>query len=120
MFSKQAAVISTAAGAGMKSAIKDVADSCFFWGIPRIYKYGKAVRAVSWEKVKPEMRRDIEKKTDNIASKVKHNQGRKSVPLKTYGFFMLMRMMQKNGFNETDAKYWTEKGWTGKVRPWKG
>ena len=120
MFHKQAAVISTAAGAGTKSAIKDIADSCFFWGIPRIYRYGKAVRAVSWEKVKPEMRRDIEKKTDNIASKVKHNQGRKSVPLKTYGFFMLMRMMQKNGFNETDAKYWTEKGWTGKVRPWKG
>ncbi len=33
MFGKQAVVISTAAGAGMKPTCKDIADSCFFWGI---------------------------------------------------------------------------------------
>ena len=120
MFSKQAAVISTAAGAGMKSAIKDVADSCFFWGIPRIYKYGKAVMATGWDEVKPKIMQSIEKKTDSIAAKVKKNQGKKGVPLKTAGFFFIMHLMQRNGFNELDKKYWTEKGWTKNVRPWKG
>lgn len=37
MFSKQAVCISTAAGAGMKSTNKDMADSMFFWGIGKTY-----------------------------------------------------------------------------------
>ena len=36
MFTKQAVCISTAAGAGMKSTNKDMADSLFFWGVPKI------------------------------------------------------------------------------------
>lgn len=30
-----------------------------------------------------------------------------------------MRMLQKNGWNEADVRYWEEKGWKGKARPWK-
>ena len=43
MFTKQGVVISTAAGGGMKSTNRDIADSLFFWGVPRVYKYGLAV-----------------------------------------------------------------------------
>ena len=50
MFSKQAVCISTAAGGGMKSANKDMADSFFFWGIPAVYRLGFAVRAASARK----------------------------------------------------------------------
>ena len=34
---------------------------------------------------------------------------------------MLMRMMQKANFGsgEADKKYWEDKGWLGKNRPWK-
>ncbi|MBP5581659.1 MAG: NAD(P)H-dependent oxidoreductase, partial [Ruminococcus sp.] len=42
MFSKQAVVVSTAAGAGVKSTTKDMADSCFFLGIPQTYRLGRA------------------------------------------------------------------------------
>lgn len=38
MFSKRALVISTAAGAGTKSTIKDVLDSMLFWGVAKTYK----------------------------------------------------------------------------------
>ena len=106
MFRKQAAVIATAAGAGVKSTLKDMADSCYFWGIPRIYRYGTAVRAVSWESVTAERKRKINKKTDRIAAKIKRNYGKKSVTLKTAAFFRLMAMIQK-------------KGWTSGKRPWK-
>ena len=51
MFSKRAVVISTAAGAGMKSTNKDMADSLSFWGVPKIYKIGFGVHAVSWKEV---------------------------------------------------------------------
>ncbi len=118
MFKKQVVCISTAAGAGTKSTNKDMADSAFFWGAARIYKYGVNVRAVSWSKVKPELKERIGKKTTALASRIKKNAGRVRPALKTKGFFYIMRMLQKNGFNEADMKYWKEKGWTEKVRPW--
>ena len=119
MFRKQAVVVSTAAGAGVKSALKDMADSTFFWGIPRTYKLGKPIRAVSWEAVTPKMKQAFEKQTDSLAEKIKRNAGKKSVPLKTAAFFRLMAMIQKNGWNEADKKYWTDKGWTSGKKPWK-
>ena len=45
MCKKQAVVIATAAGGGMKSTVKDMADSLEMWGIAKIYKYGVAVQA---------------------------------------------------------------------------
>ena len=51
MFSKKAVVISTAAGRGAKSAIKDIANTLFYWGVPYIKGYGIAVQAMSWEQV---------------------------------------------------------------------
>ncbi|MBO4876512.1 MAG: NAD(P)H-dependent oxidoreductase [Ruminococcus sp.] len=119
MFSKQAVVVSTAAGAGMKSAMKDMADSCFFWGIPQTYRLGKAVAAVDWQSVKPEIKKSIEAKADSIAEKILKRQGKVPVPLKTRAFFRIMSLMQRNGWNKADEDYWKEKGWTGKKRPWK-
>ncbi len=69
MFSKQAVCISTAAGAGMKSTNKDMADSMFFWGIGRTYKYGVAVTAVSWDGVKDKIKMRIDRKTSVISDK---------------------------------------------------
>lgn len=61
MFSKQAVILSTAAGAGMKSANKDIKDSMFFWGIAKTYCYGKAVMAVSWDTIQEKKKIQIEK-----------------------------------------------------------
>ena len=119
MFGKQAVVISTAAGMGMKSAIKDIADSCFFWGIPRVYKYGKAVMETSWENVKPNIKESINKKTDSLAAKIKRRDGKVTVPIKTRGLFLIMSIMQRNGFNQADVDYWKAKGWTQGKRPWR-
>lgn len=119
MFSKQAVVVATAAGAGVKSTMKDMADSCFFWGIPQTYKLGRAVAAVDWQSVKPKIKDSINKKADSIAKKIRKRQGKVPVPLKTKGFFKIMSLIQRNGWNEADMNYWKEKGWTGSKRPWK-
>ncbi|MCI9078028.1 MAG: NAD(P)H-dependent oxidoreductase [Lachnospiraceae bacterium] len=119
MFSKQAVCISTAAGAGIKSTNKDMSDSMFFWGIGKTYKYGAAVRAVSWDGVPDRIKKRIDKKTSALAAKIRRKHGHVKPAFKTRVFFGIMRIAQKNGFNKADADYWRKKGWTGKKRPWK-
>ena len=118
MFSKQAVCIATAAGAGMNSTIKDMADSTFFWGIARTYRLGSAVMETRWEMVNPKIKRKIDRKTTRIAGQISKRLGRVKPGLKTRAFFGMMSLMQKNGFNPADAAYWKEKGWTKGKRPW--
>lgn len=119
MFSKQSVCVATAAGAGMKSTMKDIADSLFFWGVPKTYKLGFAVRAVSYDGVNDKIKNTIDKKTTTLANKIKRRNGKVQPDIKTKGFFNIMRMLQKNGWNKADVDYWNEKGWSGKKRPWK-
>ncbi|MCR5601387.1 MAG: NAD(P)H-dependent oxidoreductase [Ruminococcus sp.] len=119
MFSKQAVVVATAAGAGVKSTMKDMADSCFFWGIPQTYRLGMAVRAVDWNSVAPKMKDSINAKAEGIAKKILKRQGKVPVGIKTRAFFKIMSLLQRNGWNKADVDYWKEKGWTGSKRPWK-
>lgn len=119
MFKKQGVCISTAAGAGIKPTNKDMADSLFFWGVAKIYKFGIAVAATDWKKVNDKKKKKIEKATSSIAKKIIKNNGKVKPSLKTKGYFYLMRMLQKKGWNEKDVNYWKEKGWLKKARPWK-
>ncbi|MBR3760324.1 MAG: NAD(P)H-dependent oxidoreductase [Ruminococcus sp.] len=119
MFAKQAVCISTAAGAGMKSTIKDMADSTFFWGIARTYRLGVAVMETRWEMVKPAIKSKIDKKTTRIAEKITKKVGKVKPDIKTKAFFTAMSAMQKKGFNPADVEYWKAKGWTNGNRPWK-
>lgn len=119
MFTKQAVCISTAAGGGMKSTNKDMADSLFFWGIPKIYKYGVAVRAVSYGQVGDKIKAKIEKKTTSLAGRIKAKAGKTKPGIKTLLFFHIMRMVNKNGWNKADTIYWKRNGWMEKKRPWR-
>ena len=119
MFHKQAVCISTAAGGGMKSTNKDMEDSLFFWGTAKIYKYGAAVRAVSWNGINNKIKDKIEKKTTKIASKIRQHHGKVKPSIKTKVFFNMMRLVQKHAWNKADADYWHKKEWTKKKRPWK-
>lgn len=119
MFRKQGVCIATAAGAGMKTTMKDMADSLFFWGVAKTYRYGLAVHSASWDGVDETRRTKIEKDTTALARKISSRAGKVSPGLKTKGFFHIMRRLQKRGWNEADVKYWKERGWDGKNRPWK-
>ncbi|WKY47902.1 flavodoxin family protein [Eubacteriaceae bacterium ES3] len=119
MFKKQAVCVATAAGAGMKSTIKDMDISLFYWGIPKRYRLGFAVRAIEWQAVEQKLKNKIDERTTRLAQKIKAADGKVSPGLKTRALFGLSRMMQKKGFNEADRIYWEEKGWTGIKRPWK-
>ena len=118
MFRKQAVCISTAAGAGVKSTNKDMADSMLFWGVGKTYKYGVAVQETAWNRVNHKIRNRVERKTTALARRIRKNHGRVKPSVKTRVIFSVMRILQKAGWNEADRKYWEEKGWTGRSRPW--
>ncbi len=120
MFSKKAVIISTAAGAGAKTAIKDIKDSLFYWGVPYIKTYGMGVQAMGWQHVSDKKKMVIEKDIARLAKKVLAKDTPKP-GLKTKGLFMIMRMMQKGGMGSSpvEKEYWESNGWLGKVRPWK-
>ncbi len=120
MFSKKAVVVSTAAGQGTDSAIKDISNALFFWGVPQIETYGIAVQAMNWESVKAGKKRKIEKDTARIAKKLSSSKKPK-VGFKTRFMFGVMASMQKSGMGSSpsEKEYWKEKGWLGRKRPWK-
>ena len=119
MFSKQAVCISTAAGAGMKSANRDMADSTFWWGVAKTYTYGVAVAETSWERVSEKKKLKIDKKLSSLAGTISNSKEHIKPSVKTRIFFAVMRQMQKRGWNTADIDYWKDKGWTEKARPWK-
>lgn len=119
MFSKQAVCISTAVGAGMKSAIKDMNHSLFFWGISKRHKIGLAVAETRYSHLSESVLEKMEEETSSVAKKIKRNSGKVRVSLPIRFLFFAMHLAQREGFNEADKNYWHEKGWTGKKRPWK-
>ena len=119
MFGKQAVCISTAAGAGIKSACKDIKDSMFFWGVGKTYTYGVAVKATCFDDVKPELKDAINTKMQKLATKIKHRKNKITPHFKTKAFFEISRMLnKKSGWNAVDVTYWKNMGWNENIRPW--
>lgn len=120
MFQKKAVVISTAAGAGTKSAIRDVTTMLFHWGLPYVKSFGIAVQAMNWDQVSDRKKARIEKKVRRIAAAVRRKR-RVRVGFKTRFIFGVMRMMQKKdwGASPVEKAYWQQQGWLAAARPWK-
>ena len=51
MSEKQAVAIATAAGGGMKSTVRDMADSLEMWGVRKVYRLGVGVQAIRPEEI---------------------------------------------------------------------
>lgn len=120
MFNKKAVVISTAAGMGAGKVTKEIANTLFYWGVPKISRLGFAVQAMNWESMNPGKKNKIEKSVTKLAVDFSGNK-KVRVGLKTRFMFYIMRMMQKNGMGSSpeEKEYWQAKGWLDKDRPWK-
>ena len=119
MFRKRAVIVSTAAGAGTKSAMKDVCDALFYLGVPKIVKYGLAVQAQNWAQVADKKKEKIDRATAKIARKLAAKRPRAG--LKTRFLFFLFGKMHKKGLNSSpvETEYWKERGWLDGKKPWK-
>ncbi|MDP4151984.1 MAG: NAD(P)H-dependent oxidoreductase [Bacillota bacterium] len=119
MFHKQALLISTAAGAGTKSTLKDLKDSMTFWGVARIHIFGRNVNAADWNTVSEKKKFQFQKDIEKMSVKIKAASRNIKPSLRVKGLFYAMRFMQKKfHFNPADVRYWQEQGWLEKERPW--
>lgn len=123
MYHKKAVVISTAAGAGSGSAIKDIKNSLFFWGVSHIQTLGVSVQARNWQEVSDKKKRSIERRVDKLAASLRKT-GKPRVSLMIRLFFHIFRSYMNNeklieSPVKQDYLYWKNMGWFGKNRPWK-
>lgn len=119
MFTKRAIIVSTAAGAGTGSAMKDVQDALFYMGVPKIVKYGLAVQAMNWEGVSDKKKAKIDRDVGRIAKRLSATEA-PTVGIRTRFMFRMMGMLQKKGWNSSpvETAYWKEKGWLDGKKPW--
>lgn len=103
----------------MKSAIKDITNTLFYWGVPYIKEYGIAVQAMNWEQVSGEKKEKINVDIAKLAGTIQ--KANIHVGMKTKFMFNIMRMMQMKGWGsgESEKEYWEKNGWLDKRRPWK-
>ena len=120
MFSKRAVVLSTAAGAGAKKATKPLATMLLYWGIPKVYSYGLAVNASSWENMPAKKKAIILRDMQRLGQKLSAT-AKPSVGIKTRCLFWLMKGMQKANWGAApeEKAYWQEQGWLNGRKPWK-
>lgn len=119
MFKKKAVIITTASSIGIKSTNKDIKDSLFYWGIGRIYNYGKSLGPYSWEDISSRDKELINLDMQFLADKIKKRRVNDRPCLKTRLFFYYIRMMHNRGkYLKIDRDYWDRQGWLGSERPW--
>ena len=120
MSRKQAVAISTAAGGGMKSTCRDMADSLEMWGIRKVYRLGFGVQATSPKEIPERIRKKIERQTSKLAKKLQRNAGKQGCNFRGRKWFFLMKIAHKHFLPvEPDYSYWEQNGWHGKKAPWK-
>ena len=121
MFSKTAVVVSTGAIIGMKNVTKSLARQMFYLGIPKTYQLPFGIMATSWDGVDSKKKAQIAAKTDKIARKITSKKGHATPGIKTRVMFSMLSSFQKSNDLAPfvlDKKYWIDKKWFGKERPW--
>ncbi len=117
MLKKQAVCVTTAAGMGVKSTNKELAENLSWWGIPKIYKLGIALHASSYDEANDSVKKKVDKYVKRIVKKINDNDVK--VGIKTKMLFYLMRSIQNEKWSKINYSYWRENGWLEKKRPWK-
>ncbi len=117
MFTKQAVAVTTAAGGGVKSTLKDMTDSLSFWGVGRIQTIGMAVYAPSFEEMTKKRQEKAERLVHAAAEDIRRHAGRVKPSLRTRAFFHLYRKAILPRMKKIDQDYWHEKGWD-RSTPW--
>ena len=118
MFDKVGLIVTSAGGSGVKATTKLLKLNLFYWGVPQIYNYSVTTMKMGGNYCDYKHKEKIQKQVIKKANKIKKALRKRKVGIKTKLFFNLFKMTQKNGWNETDVKYWQEKGWLNDKKPY--
>ena len=122
MFNKVAIIISTTAGAGTISTNKTMKKALDYMGVKKIYCYGKAVMASSWEDINEGKKQKMQDSLIALANKYYksiENIEKIRTRVKTRLLFNFIRKMTR-GLPDTniDKQYWEKNGWYEKQKPY--
>lgn len=116
---KQAVIINTAAGGGMRFTVREIADSLNYWGIARTHVISQKVWNYNWTDLPESFRGSVEKKVKRTARKVKSQEKCLKPSMKVRGLFYLYRALHKGRkMTPVDDAYWWEQGYTA-GKPWR-
>ena len=118
MAHKQAVIVTTAAGGGMKRTAKDMEDSLSMWGIHRIEKICVGVQATKPDEIPAAIRKQIEKKTDRVAERIVSHAGSIGTNHRFQMWYYIVKLMHSLMPGDTpDYHWWENHGWHGDQRP---
>ncbi len=107
MINKQAVIIATAGGGGLKSAVKDVKDSMDYWGVARTYTVTQSVWGFFWDDMPEKFKKSFLHKLDKTAAKVKKNaKNLKPTMRERYLYKMFEVLHMKDKMWGLDNEYW--------------
>ncbi len=120
MFSKSALIISTGKGHGMNKAMQDISTSLEYWGISKIYKFGKALYATNLKEVSEKRKLKIEREINSLSKKIYKEVPFVKPNIRTKIKFNIYRIADSKGLggSQYDREYWNQQGWYKKQRPW--
>lgn len=109
MLEKQAVIITTAGGGGLKSAAKDIKDSMDYWGIARTHVVTQSVWGYFWNDMPDKFKKSFEKNLDKTAKKVEKHAENLKPSLKVRSLYnMFLKLHLNNKLWEIDNAYWKE------------
>ena len=116
---KQALVVTSAAGGGMKSTVKDIKDSMNYWGVGKTHNITQGVWGYDWNNMPDHFMKKIHKKVDRTVNKIQSLRGNVTPSIKVKAIFYIYRLFHKGRkMAEVDDNYWYKKGYVS-GKPWK-
>ncbi len=115
---KQAVIINTAGGGGMRSTVRAIKDSTDYWGIARTHILSQKVWDHDWTDLPVSFRASAEAKVKKTAWNVRRNEKHLTPSFRVRSLFALYQLLhRKQKMSAVDDAYWLEKGYTTE-KPW--
>lgn len=122
MFHKVGVAISSSAGAPANHTVRSMAKQLKWMCVPKVYLLPFVCNALGVSDLKPQKRKEMERKAEKIARQIKRRVVHPRSSLRAKLFFSVFRKMQlapDASWNPTDRDWWMNQGWLRDVRPWK-
>lgn len=119
MMRKQAVIINTAGGGGMRRTVQEIRDSTDYWGVARTHVLSQKVWNYDWQTLPEPFRASARAKVERTAAAVRRDDAHLTPSLRVRGLFYLYRgLHSRRRMTPVDDDYWAAQGYnTG--RPWR-
>lgn len=109
MLNKQAVIVTTAGGGGLKSAARDIKDSMDYWGVARTHVVTQSVWGYFWNDMPSKFKNEFLKKLSKTAEKVNRCAKKLKPSFKVRCMYKMFESLHlKDKMWEIDNTYWKE------------